>query len=147
MSVSLDKTPAVILDILDEKDVAFLTAMRQAVIDKGADYIYEQRVVLFEEGGQDYACDYLRGGVPSCIVGHGIINANIMDASHLALYEGTAAYEVLEKNASGGLHYDVIQAANKMQGEQDTGTPWGEAYNHGIAYLASLHWDVEALRL
>lgn len=112
----------------------FTDAMRQAVAERGEDYVYPH----FPRGGEADAyhdehgtCQYRTwDGVPACIVG---VALSKIDLDLVPLWgSNKSAGEILEKF---GLPKAVRRAADNAQGEQDGEATWGEAL---VAYEQTL---------
>lgn len=102
----------------------FIQAMRDAVAERGADYVYPP----FENFADDYhnefgACQYQTpDGTPACIVG---LALSKIDPNLVPEYgEDPGAERFL---TGKGLDPSVAEAAGWAQGIQDDGKTWGEA--------------------
>lgn len=128
----------------NESETALITAMRDAVIEKGADYIYS-RVPNPDLGAvSQETCLYIYKDEPSCIVGHGILNANLMSAEDLSIYEGSSAFVPL---AVLDVSSDIQEVSDEIQSKQDMQEPWGEAFTFGLDILDGRGYDVGPFRL
>ena len=96
--------------------------MEEAVALKGEDYVYEKR---YTASGWD-ACDYLRDGQPSCIVGHVLVAAGI-EPTLLGEHEGSSAWSVVPQVAPENWDQGITDALDAAQKRQDDGLTWGDA--------------------
>lgn len=121
-------------------------AIRQAVEEKGRDFIYED--YLGRSGGLA-TCTYSdQAGAPSCIVGHVIRTLSPKEFTTLHVREwATDADEPSSWSADDALdmaHLDVPERAElalvAAQKAQDSGYPWGSALD---LYGAIVNSDIE----
>lgn len=98
----------------------FTAAMREAVAERGEDYVYSDGQPGWEakDGGCRYALD---DGTPACLIGLALYK---VDPSLVPTDDGLNAYQVLY---SLGASKDVLLAAGNAQEMQDTGKTWGQA--------------------
>lgn len=107
-------------------------ALYGAVDQRGADYVYDQRV--------NDRCVYLTPeGKPSCIVAVALVNLGV-PVDHLPPADNFQPnpYGLLsnDDNVPLGAELDAISLLNMAQEAQDAGTPWGRAVEESVA-----HWD------
>ncbi len=118
----------------------FDQAMKQAVEQRGVDYVYPTRDDLRAETGDDSLIDqwYVDGecryikpdGAPACIIGQAIYNIDPTILTPDTEARGSA--DLLEELKEEGLlsqeTYDAIEpAASRAQFKQDEGGDWGTA--------------------
>lgn len=102
---------------------AAMDALRDAVAEKGAEYVYPENEKI------GISCSYVWDGRPSCIVGNALHRLGV-SLDILGRFEMTTAASVLDS-----LRYRKIlvvdtetrQAYDEAQTAQDDGRPWGEA--------------------
>jgi hypothetical protein len=94
------------------------------VEEYGADYVYPEA---------DNGCLYVRDGAPSCIIGH-VYNRLGVPLEVLAANEFTTASEVAHRalgvdiyNNEGGDFIPIARYLDRIQREQDSTIPWGQA--------------------
>ncbi|WNM66241.1 hypothetical protein SEA_DEJAVU_109 [Microbacterium Phage DejaVu] len=116
-------------------DEQFIKAMREAVAERGEDYVYPKAEEKMNEDlgykvtvNDDYhglngVCQYQTpDGTPACIVGLALSKIDpILVPRH---GDATGAHEVLRKL---GASYEVRKAASEAQQAQDQGATWGRA--------------------
>lgn len=118
-----------------------LTAIRNAVLDKGEDYVYVAPTGAPRDGlnSSCFYLDYAKSrptGKASCLIGHGLLYSGEWSVDDLAWVEGRAAELILDGS-------DVFnRALDHMQAQQDNDEPWGAAYNAGLETLADAGYDV-----
>lgn len=127
------------MNTLTNDQTKFFLGCREAIIEKGEDYIYSRREPTVES---PYACVYVRDGKPSCIVGQGLIRSGLLSLSTVSEHEGDVAHVVLPWPAD-----DVSNIINDMQEYQDNGETWGYAYDKALNSLAYDGYDVSDLLL
>ena len=98
----------------------FTEAMRQAVAERGADWVYPAEDGEWMLDGSS-CCYFLLDGSPACIIGTALhkLGYGPNDVS-----EGTDAFGILTRWKAP---LDVASAAGLAQDAQDEGKPWGEA--------------------
>lgn len=117
-----------------------LTALDEAVAEKGADYVYPRRTTENSQPEFGGGCDYVRDGAPSCIAanalhrlgvpvetlqildhlapgGVGIDTRGVPAVLRAAGFEPGSAYD----------HHGALGTLRKAQCRQDQGVAWGEA--------------------
>jgi hypothetical protein len=150
MTVSLIKPAAV---TLTNEDVAFIFAVRDAVIERGADYVYDQGETFYPDGRQPYYtdCTYVNYNAnrsrPSCLVGQGLFGSGLATLTTLEAHEGTNASTVMGRIAPRTTTPLVREFAETIQTKQDSGKTWGEAYALGLDFLAEAGTRIEAFVL
>ncbi len=102
----------------------------EEVVSTQLDYVYTNPngLAAIQQASTD--CFYVHGDAPGCVVGH-ILHRLGVPLEDLSYYEGLRANSVLLDLGDE----EVIKMPNRavsllqcMQGEQDTGKTWGEAY-------------------
>lgn len=118
-----------------------ITALLDAVKEKGEDYIYDSGVAD-NCHYLTYADDaFTEPTGPSCIVGYALLNSGLATLDSLREMEGTTAINV----APWGTDDEVSIALNEAQVAQDMGEPWGDARNKFIASLEDQGVDLSWL--
>ncbi|WP_025157226.1 hypothetical protein [Leifsonia aquatica] len=104
--------------------------MERAVAEKGADYVYD----LSDEYGTGIACFYVRGGKPSCIVGHALHYAGVdietlVELDSPAGYSSTSIESIIENDRVPGLSFtaEARAALRTAQSAQDLRETWGHS--------------------
>lgn len=135
---------------LNETEKKIILAMRDAVLNKGADYVYEAPRINDNEA---LSCFYVVNGEASCLVGHGLINSKIMDADHIVeKWQGAGtsmeAYQVFAGDKQlDDVRLDVAHSIAKAQDVQDFGHTWGQAYDVMINTLECHEFDTTGLEV
>jgi hypothetical protein len=135
-----------------DQERSVLTAIRNAVIEKGADYLYEPKGSNIEReldalGTSCFYLEYDEEHSPtgaSCIVGHGLLDSGLSDTDSLMMVEGSSARLVVPDH---GFDMVFTAALDLMQTYQDGGSPWGKSYNAGLKFLEDSDYDVSEFRL
>ena len=84
-------------------------------------------------------CLYVHNDGPSCIVGHYLIN--VLGVAKCAIEEregigvSSLAKILRAEGAMPGLDFQASVFLNVVQAEQDSGAPWGEAYETALSYI------------
>ena len=117
------------------KDILTYEQVREGVRNvinahpEGADHVYSR------PWGE--ICLYVHNDKPSCIVGHYLINVLGVDKRAIREREGIGASGLAETLHARGLMPELDHRANvfltALQGEQDRGAAWGEAYEYASA--------------
>lgn len=103
-----------------------LTALREAVEEKGDEFIYTEADDYFGR------CTYSVGGAPSCLVGHAIAKLNPTQFARVVSIEsehGSFPIQELDRHAgTSGFTEQQIHALAEAQGIQDLNGTWGTAF-------------------
>lgn len=115
------------------KDILTYEQVREGVRDvinahpEGVDHVYSR-----PEGAG--VCLYVYDDEPSCIVGHYLINVLGVDKHTIQECEGAGASSLTKNLHAEGFMPEMDHRAstflNVVQMEQDSGAPWGEAYEY-----------------
>lgn len=89
-----------------------------AIALKGEDFCYQK-----PEGALD--CKYVYGNTPSCIVGH-MLHALGHPLTQLSQFEGKSAEEIFHC-LEYVLDRQQMDFVYRLQGQQDSGIPWGRS--------------------
>lgn len=132
----------------NETERYILTAIRDAVIAQGEDYVYAANGEPAGAAAHStcYYLAYNNWGEPtgeaSCIIGHGLLDSRVDTIEHLRGAEGCSAEYVVPVGTSHGFG----QGLRVMQEAQDEGIAWGEAYARGLNHMAVEGYDVSEFR-
>lgn len=115
---------------LTETDRKFIQGMRDAVAERGEDFVYptpDEDPAWYDGGACVYA---LEDGTPACIVGLAIAKSGIGQVP-----ERGAASEASIVLVRMGVSTEVRDSADRAQSAQDQGDPWGEVLARFIREL------------
>lgn len=108
---------------LSELTVENVTPVIAAVVnDYGRDYTYPGEI------GPDTTCQYQLEGKPACIVGHVLDRLGV---EYNTSWENLGITDILYGPEQG----EVAHALASAQDTQDSGEPWGAAYDSYVAGL------------
>ena len=130
-----------------------LSALNDAVAEKGVDFVYKKTETLEDEfGGDSYTvCAYLHHDedgnltVPGCIVGNVMVRLGVPATALVSVNTGTDARSMLRfLTAEGYITYTGKAAGllSRVQGIQDGGIKsWSEAVVEGNSRLTLTQFD------
>lgn len=109
-------------------DVA-LKALKDAVAEKGADYVYPVR----DDGDR---CVYTVDGKPSCIVGNALVRIGVPveKLPREEDFQYRAAQQVKELGEGVRVADDAASLFDRAQQWQDGGITWGESVARAVAW-------------
>lgn len=105
----------------------FTAAIRAAVADKGADYMYPAEERISNDAEVD-TCVYAHDGQPSCLIGHALYRIDPEYLTEIPKHDNleyASADDVL--SVFGVVDEALLRAANAAQFEQDHNRSWGVA--------------------
>lgn len=91
----------------------------RAAANKHPDHVYKKT----DMGG----CQYVRDGAPSCIVGHALWAAGLIDSTCKFDERDNSGIDIIIRDEGWPLDVSEVDWLCRVQGEQDSGTPWGKA--------------------
>ncbi|AER47959.1 hypothetical protein SEA_JUICYJAY_115 [Mycobacterium phage JuicyJay] len=98
----------------------------------GQKLINEIRMVA--AGNPDYvyrddnpSCEYVRGGSPSCLVGHGLWRLGLIDAEFETNRLNVEVFDHLWAELGLEMDEEEVDWVQMVQERQDAGRTWGEA--------------------
>jgi len=115
-------------------DAEVLDTLEAIVAEKGEDYVYP--LSEMKNGSCQYQTydeatgDWVATG-PSCLIGHLIIQAKLMDPEDLMMHEGAAAADLLV----GYMSDKAVRACAEAQKAQDDWDTWGVALSEARTVL------------
>lgn len=113
--------PAEVLEVVDARKT--LELLELAVLDRGADYVYEGIKRPDSDDPNQKWCVYrLPDGAPSCIVGHVYSYLGVLDEAKEDARPGWQPVSILKRFDGDALH-----VLNIAQRRQDNGESWGGA--------------------
>jgi hypothetical protein len=102
-----------------------LAALEQIVAAKGPDFVYKEALRPARQNGDGTACanwDY--DGAPSCIVGHYVVQAGIVEPN---TYDQFSAVQALMHSNGYGMDDATSILLHTVQTKQDQGVSWGDS--------------------
>ena len=79
------------------------------------------------ETGRYSACTYIRNGRPSCIVGHALFDAGLIDTSLEKTASNSIPFYALADELELGISTDELKWLGGVQKFQDNHRAWGQA--------------------
>lgn len=137
-----------------------LSALNDAIVDMGADFVYEKGTFEVEDPWGDVQdkplCAYLHNDengnptVPGCLVGHALLKLGVSKEFLAKHNAGPTASDVAQYMEAEGIA-SVTRKARTLfgwaQGRQDDGDSWGEAVKDAVEHVAAFNWNDDEVML